>query len=108
MAGVRVSEPSIVEELDAAQKKERAQRKRTMITVAIPGWPPQDPGRLMIWETRSSPMKAAREIKKLQEKMPEYIWSKELLTYTEARKVKLKPFSARALYRRNQTVAPGS
>lgn len=103
-----MSEPSIVAELDAAQKKERAQRKRTMITVAIPGWPPQEPGRVMIWETRSSPIKAAREIKKLQEKMPEYIWSKELLTYTEARTVKLRPFNARALYRSQRTQRPGS
>lgn len=97
-----------VSEIQAAQKKERAQRKRTMITVSIPGWPPQDPGRLMLWETRSTPIKAAREIKKLQERMPEYIWSKDQMTYADARRVKEKPFSARALFRRNREGGVGS
>lgn len=94
--------------LSDAEKKERKQRRRTMILVAVPDWPPQDPGRPMLWEARSTPMKAAREIKRLQERMPEYTWSKELLTYTEGRAIKLKPFDARALYRRNRGKADAS
>lgn len=99
---------SVVEEIREAQAKERKQRKRTMILVSVPGFPPQDPGRLMLWEPRSTPMKAAREIKRLEKKMPEYVWSKELLTYTEARAVKLKPFSVRELHRRNREAPPSS
>lgn len=101
-------EVPISQEMREAAEKERKQRRRTMILVSVPGFPPQEPGRLMLWEPRSTPMKAAREIKRLQKKMPDYVWSKELLTYTEARKIKLKAFDARALYRRNREVPPAS
>lgn len=67
-------------------------RREAVILVSVPGWPRQDPGRLMIFGTRPTPMKAARQIKRLRRQMPEYEWSQEMLSKTEAREVKLKPF----------------
>jgi hypothetical protein len=98
----------IPEQMREEQAEQRKQRKRTMILVSVPGFPPQDPGRLMLWEPRSTPAKAAREIKRLQQKMPEYVWTKELLTNLEAQKIKYKPFDSRALYARNRGEMPAA
>lgn len=97
-----------VHDMRDAQAKERKARKRTMILVSIPDWPPQEPGRPMLWEPRSTPMKAAKEIKRLQEKMPDYVWTKVLMTHLESQKIKFKPFDSRALYRRNREAPPAS
>lgn len=75
----------------AAENRKR--RKLATVLVSVPGWPSQDPGRLMIWTVRPSPQKAARMVKRLTRLMPEYSWSYEMLTTTEAREVKLRPFT---------------
>lgn len=80
-------------EPDDGAPKEKKNRRYATVLVAVPGWPVQDPGRLMIWKVCSSPQKAARTVKRLTGLMPEYAWSHELLSNTEAREVKLKPFT---------------
>jgi hypothetical protein len=75
---------------------QKKQRKRSTILVSIPGWPHQEPGRLMVWGWRPSPQKAAREIKRLKTHVgPELQWSVEPLTATQARAIRLKPFNLR-------------
>lgn len=74
------------------QKEVKNRRRQATVLVAVPGWPSQDPGRLMIWSVRPSPQKAARMIKRLRKQLPEYEWSSEMLTATEAREIKLAPF----------------
>lgn len=74
---------------DGDKKKQRAY---ATVLVTIPDWPKQDPNRPMIYSVRSTPQKAARMIKRLKKQMPEYLWSWEKLTATEARAIKLKPF----------------
>lgn len=73
------------------EAKKKGRRYATVL-VSVPGWPTQDPGRLMLYSTRSTPSKAARMIKRLRKQLPEFVWSQEMLSDTEARLVKLKPF----------------
>jgi len=76
----------------AAAPTEKKRRAYATVLVVVPGWPAQDPDRPMIYTTRSTPSKAARQIKRLRRQMPEFNWSQEMLTDTETRLVKLKPF----------------
>jgi len=95
---------SIADAMQVVADKERKQRKRATVLVSVPGWPSQEPGRLMVWDIKSSIMKAKKEIKRLQEQMPDYEWTHEMLSYTQARAVRLKQFDARAMRRRNGAV----
>lgn len=49
----------------------------------------------MIWRKKENAKNAASEVKRMQRYMPDCVWSMEMLTATEARKVRLKPFSLR-------------
>lgn len=70
----------------------KKRRRIPTVLVAIPGWPSQDPGRRMLYSQRPTPQKAARMLKRLKKQMPEFEWSVEQLTATEAREIKLAPF----------------
>lgn len=80
-------------EAEAAPAAAKKSRRYATVLVSVPGWPTQDPGRLMLYSTRSTPSKAARMIKRLRKQLPEFEWSQEMLSDTEARLVKLKPFT---------------
>lgn len=73
-------------------KAKKAKKAYATVLVAIPGWPAVDPDRPMIHSIRPSAPKARRAVKRLSKMLPQYIWSYEMLTATEAREVKLKPF----------------
>jgi hypothetical protein len=73
---------------DSARKR----RKYPTVLVAIPGWPTQDPGRVMLYSVRPTPQKAARMIKRLRRQLPEFEWSTRDLTAAEAREIKQAPF----------------
>lgn len=99
--------PRVLTPEEEAEKKQRKERKRHTILVSIKDWPHQDPGRLMIFTWRPSPMKAANEAKRLRSVMPELDWSIEPLSMTQQRAVALKPFSLRE-YRARQEAAKAS
>lgn len=81
------------ESTDTAETKKR--RKYPTVLVAIPDWPPQDPGRKMIYSVRPTPQKAARMLKRLKKQLPQFLWSVEELTAPDARHLKLAPFVVR-------------
>lgn len=75
---------------DAAEKKKR--RKYGYVLVAVPGFPPQDPGRKMLFRMYPDADKATRKAKRLGKRFPEYQWEGAALTAGEAQRLKLKPF----------------
>lgn len=74
------------------QKPKKQPKAYATVLVTIPGWPAADPDRPMIHSVRPSPYKAKKAIKRLEKLMPQYVWAYEMLTATEAREIKLKPF----------------
>lgn len=81
----------------AAEQKEKRKQKRPYVLVVIPGFPPQEPGRRMVWDVMGSARWAAVEVKRLKKLMPEYEWLVENLTWEQAGRLKRKPFSRRSL-----------
>lgn len=67
--------------------------KYPTILVSIPGFPPQDPGRKMVYLRQFSLPKAKKVIKNLRAKLPEYGWSLEELTAPEVRAIRTAPFT---------------
>lgn len=84
------------------QEKERRQRKRPFVLVVIPGFPPQEPGRRMVWDAYGSMRWANVEAKRLRKQMPEFEWVVDTMSYLEAQKLRKKPFDTRGLFRRNR------
>lgn len=77
---------------DAEKTEAKKRRRYPLVLVAIPGWPTQDPGRLMLYQIRPTPQKAARMAKRLRKQMPEFIWTTADMTAAEAKALKYAPF----------------
>lgn len=70
----------------------KKRRRYPTVLVSIPGWPSQDPGRLMLYSVRPTPQKAARMAKRLRRQLPEFDWTVADLTAAQAREIKQAPF----------------
>lgn len=81
-------------EAAAARAEKKKARIYPTVLVAIPGWPPQDPGRRMIYWVRPNEAKANKMAKRLQRQMPEYEWSWSNLTAAQTREIERAPFVA--------------
>ena len=77
---------------DADKAEAKKRRRYPLVLVAIPGWPTQDPGRVMLYQIRPTPQKAARMAKRLRKQMPEFIWTTADMTAAEAKAIKYAPF----------------
>jgi len=76
---------------DEAGAEEKKPRKIAYVLVSIPNWPPQDPGRKMIYSIRPSEKKAIRMAKRLNRQIPEYKWEPAVMTAREATQMKHAP-----------------
>lgn len=75
----------------AAQPKEKKPRRYAVVLVAIPGWPSQDPGRRMVYTQRPTEGAAKKRAIRLERRMPEYVWTSEMLTHAEMLAIKRAP-----------------
>lgn len=69
-------------------------RRTATVLVSVPGFPPQDPGRPMIFSTAVNQREACAELKRLMKNVPEASWSVERLTAQERRRIKTTPLPA--------------
>lgn len=76
---------------DAKAKKER--RVYGAVLVSIPDFPPQDPGRWLVYRLYPDKLKAERKSKRLLKRFPEYQWKGEGLTHAGINEVKRKPIT---------------
>ena len=84
-----------VEKKEAAEKKER--KKYGWVLVSIPDFPPQDPGRWLVYRVYPTGLKAERKAKRLMRRFPEYAWRGEALTLAQATAIKRKPIRVMGL-----------
>ena len=80
---------------EAAEKKER--KKYGWVLVSIPDFPPQDPGRWLVYRVYPTGLKAERKAKRLMRRFPEYAWRGEALTLAQATAIKRKPIRVMGL-----------
>lgn len=81
-----------------APPKEKKPRRYPTVLVSIPGWPSQDPGRVMLYSQRPTEGMARKMRKRLERQMPEYVWTTESLTAAEARAIKHAPFRLSGIF----------
>lgn len=75
---------------DAEPKKAR---KYPVVLFYIPGWPSQEPNRLMVWRVCFDGLGAAERIlKRMNRRQKDCVWSLEMMTALEARKIRNKPY----------------
>jgi hypothetical protein len=84
------------EALDAARKASASNagsggRRTATVLVSVPGFPPQDPGRTLIFDTVINQREADAELRRLMKNIPAACWSVERLTAWERRRIKNKP-----------------
>lgn len=87
------------EVLDAARKAGASNgsggsRKTATLLVSVPGFPPQDPGRTMVFSTARDQREADAELKRLMASVPGVDWSVARLTAVERRRIRDKPVPA--------------
>lgn len=76
---------------DAKAKKER--KVYGVVLVSIPDFPPQDPGRWLVYRQYPDKLKAERKAKRLVKRYPEYQWRGEGLTHAGINEIKRKPIT---------------
>lgn len=76
---------------DAAPAKEKKPRRYAVVLVSIPGFPSQDPGRRMVYTQRPTEGMAKKRATRLAARMPEYVWTWEMLTHAELLAIKRAP-----------------
>lgn len=88
------------EVLDAARKAGAGNggggpQKTATLLVSVPNWPPQEPGRTMVFSTARNQREANAELKRLMMSVPGVDWSVARLTAAERRRIRDKPVPAR-------------
>ena len=78
--------------------KEKKPRRYAVVLVSIPGWPSQDPGRRMIYTQRPTEGMAKKRAARLAVRMPEYVWSAEMLTHAEMLAIKRAPLRVSGVF----------
>lgn len=76
---------------DSAPTKEKKPRRYAVVLVSIPGFPSQDPGRRMVYTQRPTEGMAKKRATRLAARMPEYVWTWEMLTHAELLAIKRAP-----------------
>jgi hypothetical protein len=77
---------------DAAPAKEKkAPKVYGALLVSIPDFPPQDPGRLLVYRVFPAKLQAERKAKRFTKRFPEYEWRGDGLTNAEITALKRKP-----------------
>lgn len=76
-----------------AEPEPKKPRRYPVVLFHIPGWPSQEPNRPMVWRVCYDGMiKAERILKRMRRREKDCVWSIEVMTAEEARKVRNKPF----------------
>ena len=78
---------------DAEAKEKKAPKVYGVVLVSIPDFPPQDPGRWLVYRQYPEKLKAERKAKRLQKRYPEYQWRGEGLTHAGIKEVKRRPIT---------------
>jgi hypothetical protein len=73
--------------------EKKAPRVYGHVLVSIPDFPPQDPGRWLIYRVYPDKLKAERKAKRLAKRCPEYQWRGEGMTHAQALEIKRKPIA---------------
>lgn len=90
------AEPTSPEPESPPEKKKA--RKYSVVLVSVPEFPPQDPGRWLVFRVYPTDgPKAARKAKRMKKLFPEYDWKGEALTHAEILAVKRKPIRVAGL-----------
>jgi hypothetical protein len=71
--------------------KEKKPRLYPTVLVSIPGFPSQDPGRRMVFTQRPTEGMAKKRATRLAARMPEYVWTWEMLTHAQLLAIKRAP-----------------
>lgn len=92
---------------DAEAKEKKAPKVYGVVLVSIPDFPPQDPGRWLVFRQYPEKLKAERKAKRLQKRYAEYQWRGEGLTHAGINEVKRKPITLAELGVEIQFTAKG-
>ena len=92
---------------DAEAKEKKAPKVYGVVLVSIPDFPPQDPGRQLVYRMYPDKLKAERKAKRLTRRFPEYLWSGVGLTHAQINDVKRKPITLAELGVEIQFTAKG-
>lgn len=93
---------NLAPEVLAAARAKGGKRKRHTVIASVPGWPPLDPGRPLVFESFSSPASADAEMQRLMASVPDVEWHVEPLTRREQRELESRPVPDRGLDREGQ------
>lgn len=78
---------------EAPAKEKKPPKVYGVVLVSIPDFPPQDPGRWLVYRQYPDKLKAERKAKRLLKRFPEYAWSGEGMTSAQMTAVKRKPIT---------------
>jgi hypothetical protein len=76
---------------DADPKPKKAPKVYGVLLVSVPDFPPQDPGRLLVYRVFPDKLKAERKAKRFNKRLPEYRWSGDGMTNAQITALKRKP-----------------
>ena len=77
----------------APDASKKAPKVYGVVLVSIPDFPPQDPGRWLVFRQYPEKLKAERKAKRLARRFPDYQWKGEGLTYAGINEIKRKPIT---------------
>ena len=89
------------------EKPKKAPKVYGVVLVSIPDFPPQDPGRWLVYRLYPDKLKAERKAKRLTKRFPEYRWKGDGLTHAGINEVKRRPITLSELGVELQFTASG-
>lgn len=86
---------------------DKAPKVYGVLLVSVPDFPPQDPGRQLVYRIYPDRLKAERKAKRFNKRYPEYQWSGTGMTHAEINATKRKPITFEELGVRIEFTANG-
>lgn len=90
---------------DAPEEPEQKTRRRPVVLFYIPGWPSQEPNRVMVWTVVYDGVeKAMRIVKRMRKRHRDIVWSLEMLSAGQVLRIRRKPFQFKPSKRESNPV----
>lgn len=86
---------------------DKAPKVYGVLLVSVPDFPPQDPGRQLVYRIYPEAGKAERKAKRFNNRYPEYQWSGAGMTHAEINAIKRKPITLEEMGVRIEFTANG-